>query len=131
MQAVFIEVAQGPEGPNWGKFCVAKFTEQEWATPSALPGVTETSLLKGRGWSPDHVWVLDLQTGEGAFFRPGGLAIADLNKHKIWVCVLYEAFLTWLYTQDLTDIETLPRYVELPNVEFAMAGYRRGGPDPR
>lgn len=75
------------------------------------------------------MWVLDLQTGEGAFFRPGGYAAADLEKHRVWVCPLFEPFLEWLYRQDLTDLGQLPRLVELPDAEFAMRGYRRAGPD--
>jgi len=90
-------------------------------------------LLSTRGWSHDHVWVLDLETGEGACFRPGGLAHADLNKHRIWVCPLFEPFLEWLYDQDLTDLTVLPDLVTLTLKEapFSMFGYRRPGPDPK
>ena len=38
--------------------------------------------------------VTDLQTGEGAIFRPGGLASYDLDKHQLWICVLFKDFLT-------------------------------------
>jgi hypothetical protein len=45
------------------------------------------------------------------------------------VCPLFEPFLEWLYEQDLTDLSTLPRRVELPDAEFSFTGYRRPGPD--
>lgn len=38
-----------------------------------------------------------------------------------------EPFVEWLYQQDLTDLDALPRYVEFPDAEFALAGYRRPG----
>ena len=63
-----------------------------------------------------HLVVLDLQTGEGAIFMPGGLAAADLDKHGIWVCPLFEPFLAWLYKQDLSDLDALPAVVEITGV---------------
>lgn len=88
-------------------------------------------LLQTLGWSnyAHYFWVLDLQTGEGAYFRHGGCAVADLNKHAIWVCPLYEPFLVWLYGQK-PDLATLPESVELPQAESALYGYRRKGPAP-
>lgn len=122
MKTQFVEATNGP---NWGKFCVAVFEPHELAVRSAIaPG---ESLIRGRGWSHGHVLVLDLQTGEGATFRMGGLASADLNKHRIWVCVLFERFLEWLYVQP--DPMNLPAKVDLPDVPFAWTGYRRSGPD--
>jgi hypothetical protein len=85
-------------------------------------------LITGRGWSPEHLLIVDLQTGEGAIFRPGGLAGHDLNKHAIWVCPLFEPFLTWLYEQDLSDLDKLPAHIDLPEAEFMMSGHRRAGP---
>ena len=85
-------------------------------------------LLPSRGWTPKHMLVLDLQTGEGSIFYPGGLAVADLEKHKVWVCPLFQPFLEWLYTRNLTDIDKLPALVELPNAPGAVYGYRRSGP---
>jgi hypothetical protein len=38
---------------------------------------------------------------------------------------MFEPFLTWLYAQDLSDLQALPDYVELPDAPFALAGYRR------
>ena len=112
---------------NWGKFAVGQFTD-EWSRRSVIPGAESlTSLIWRLGWRSDNIWVLDLQTGEGAFFKPGGLASADLDKHAIWVCPLYEPFLAWLYQQDLSDLDHLPDLVDL-DAPFEMSGYRRPGP---
>jgi hypothetical protein len=125
MQTKFIEVTNGQR--NWGKFILIKF-DSEWAEKSAFTG---RSLLGEVGWAPDNIIVFDLQTGEGARFRPGGCVKADLDKHKIWVCPMYEPFLNWLYRQDLTDLSKLPSELDIPDAEFAMAGYRRPGPKPQ
>jgi hypothetical protein len=86
--------------------------------------------VRGRGWGDEHIWVLDLQTGEGATFRHGGMASADLNKHRIWVCPMFEPFLAWLYQQDLHELDALPAVINLPDAPAAFHGYRRaGGPD--
>jgi len=130
----FIEVSNGPR--NWGKFMLGRFDREEWARESNLPDADvratfthgKWSLLRQRGWTPAHVLVLDLETGEGGVFFPGGSAKADLDKHRIWVCPMYEPFLEWLYGQDLNDLSALPGHVDLPNAPFAMAGYRREGP---
>jgi hypothetical protein len=120
----FIEVTNGPL--NWGKFMLGRFTEEEWAHRSA---VDELPLIWTRGWDEKHILVWDLQTGEGAIFLPGGYAKADLDKHRIWVCPMFEPFLTWLYKQDLSDIDNLPPHVNFSQEEapFAMSGYRRPG----
>lgn len=126
METRFIE-GMHPDGRgNHGKFLVGRFTSEEWGRRSA---VDNWPLLGGRGWSNDHIIVMDLQTGEGAVFKPGGLASADLKKHRVWVCPLFEPFLTWLYQQDLSDLSKLPALVEFPDAEFALSGYRRPGPD--
>lgn len=119
----FIEVSNGF---NWGKFMLGRFDSEEWTARSAVEPAQP--LIAGRGWTGDHLFVLDLQTGEGAVFRPGGCPRADLRKHQIWVCPMFEPFLEWLYTQDLRTIVTLPKSVELPNAESSMHGYRRDGP---
>jgi len=121
MKIKLIEVTNGPQ--NWGKFLLGRF-DDEWEYKSVIDG---RSIIGGRGWDRDTLLVLDLQTGEGALFRPGGLASADLNKHKIWVCPMYEPFLTWLWAQK--NPFDIPAHVDLPEAEFQMAGYRRPGPE--
>jgi hypothetical protein len=122
MQTKFIEATNGPR--NWGKFMLARFTDKEWMRRSKIvPG----SLVASTGWSAYHVMVFDLQTGEGAIFRQGGNAKADLDKHQIWVCPMFEPFLTWLYQQDISNFDTLPAHIDLPDAEFSLHGYRRGG----
>lgn len=119
-----IEATNGPN--NWGKFLLGRFDATEWARRSVVNTELTTPLLRQRGWAPHHLLVLDLETGEGAIFRPGGLASADLNhKHQVWVCPLFEPFLTWLYTQDVTDLAALPDLIDLPTAPFAQFGYRR------
>jgi len=126
----------GPDGKksffNHGKFMLQRFEAEEWARKSIIDeraGVD--TLLVGRcGWSPDHILVWDIQTGEGAIFRPGGLASYDLDKHRVWCCPLFLPFLEWLYKQDLSDIASLPDFIEIDvkDAPFALAGYRRPGP---
>lgn len=82
MEIHFIEASDGTDF-NWGKFAVMRFAEAEWAVRSQIDPCQ--SLIGGRGWTPQHIFVMDLQTGEGAMFRPGGSAHHDLEKHRIWV----------------------------------------------
>lgn len=133
MRTKVIEAVQSLEKPaNWGKFLLGE-PDAEWMRKSAVSTDSPASLLSLIGWTPQHLWVLDLQTGEGAFFRPGGSAQADLDeKHRIWVCPLFGPFLEWLYDRfrenPELDIDELPDVVELPGAPFAFAGYRRPGP---
>lgn len=134
MKTKIIEAVQSKEHPgNWGKFLVGVFDE-EWAYESRVDP-NQTPLLRACGWwGPGRLWVLDLQTGEGAYFGPGGFAKADLDKHRVWVCPMYSPFLEWLYERHREsggrlDIDGLPDVVELPNAEFAFQGYRRPGPE--
>lgn len=107
---------------------LCRFDEQEWNRRSAIAECDNGHpMIPQLGWRRDNLWVLDLQTGEGALFWPGGMAVADLTKKSIWCCPLYEPFLEWLYQQDLSDITKLPDVVELPKAESAMYGYRRQG----
>jgi len=85
-------------------------------------------LLAHRGWTKEHLIVFDLETGEGAAFRPGGLAAADLERHRIHVCPLFEPFLEWLYKQDLSDLGRLPSRVKLVGPDLELSGRRRQGP---
>lgn len=123
-------------GGNWGKFLVARFA-QEWQRRSEVSRVhfeartddepsLDVPLLFQTGWRPDHVMVFDLQTGEGALFKPGGFATADLEKRRIWVCPLFEPFLAWLYEQDLEDLDALPRVIKLDH-GLELHGRRRPG----
>ncbi len=121
--------AWNPGPVNWGKFLLGRF-DSEWSHRTAIEGGDDLPLLRTHcGWGNDHLLVLDLATGEGAVFKPGGHAAADLNrKHRIWVCPLFEPFLAWLYEQDLTDLDALPATVVL-SAAPQLFGYRRqGGP---
>lgn len=139
MKTRFVEVTQDiAAGSNWGKMLVGTFDREEWMRRQQLPGAADTGMLLSRGWTPGNVLVLDLQTGEGAIFRPGGSAQADLTKHRVWVCPMFEPFLVWLYefigAHEVGELaghlwfDALPAVVELPDAEFSFAGYRRPGP---
>lgn len=126
METRFVEVTNGPN--NWGKFAVCRFTAEEWQYRSVIDA--NRPLLAGRGWTPNHLLIVDIQTGEGAMFAPWGYASYDLNdKHKIWVCPLFEPFLNWLYVRYKAGgtFETLPVHVDLPDAPFDFRGYRREG----
>jgi hypothetical protein len=112
---------------NWGKFLVG-VPDVEWSLRSDIDPENPRPLLAQIGWEPGEIWVCDLQTREGAFFWPGGNARADLERHRIWVCPLFEMFLTWLYQQNIEALHLLPRIVALPDAQFSINGYRRLGP---
>ena len=112
---------------NWGKFMVCEFERTDFAVRSQVDTNFGQSLIGGRGWSREHLLIVDLQTGEGAMFKPGGSARADLEKHKIWVCPMFPLFLGWLYEQNYANLHTLPSVIELPG-PMALRGYRRAGP---
>ena len=117
---------------NWGKFLVGRFDEAEWSYRSEI--ACGARLLSHLGWDDKHVWVLDLATGEGALFRPGGRAAADLEKHRVWVCPMFEVFLGWLYAHPecWSDLSAIPKTLVLTDEEALAAtslyGRRRGGP---
>lgn len=134
METVFIEAGQSKTGGNWGKFMVGRFTPEEWFRESVVLGevdfgtlgVRKRSLLRTCGWTMDHFLVVDLETGKGALFNPtAGVARIDLDKRRVWVCPMFEPFLTWLYTQDLSNLSKLPNRILLPDAEFQFSGYRR------
>jgi hypothetical protein len=136
MQTYLFEARHGPGAGNWGKFLVGIPDETEWSWRSAVDTSRSVPLLSAIGWTPEHIWVHDLQTGEGCFVRPGGLAHADLQKHRVWCCPLFEYWLDWLYGEvrkvGIEGIPDLPRVVDLPDAPFALAGHRRpGGDEPR
>jgi hypothetical protein len=108
---------------NWGKFLVG-VPDVEWARRSQVDTGFSGPLLSAIGWSRNHVWVLDLQTGEGAFPRPGGPASADLAKHRILACPLFDPFLGRLYERCREngglELNSLPGVVEFPSAEFSF-----------
>lgn len=123
------KVIEATNGFNWGKFLLARF-EEEWALRSTISTDYNIPLPMELGWTREHIWVMDLQTGEGALFRAPGFVPADLKAHAIWVCPMFEPFLVWLYKQDLSDLDALPSKVEMTLEESrpALYGYRRKGP---
>ena len=128
MKTKFIEATSNF---NWGKFMVARFTDEEWAQKSAHPD-SPGPLLRQLGWGRNQTVVFDLQACEGAMFCPPGAPVHDLEKHKIWVCPMFPCFLEWLYKQDLTDLDALPSIITIPQEIAqryeAFRGYRRPGP---
>lgn len=129
MKTKFIEATNSDAGGgNWGKFLLGRFEPSEWARLSGIG--LPVSLLQQRGWTLEHLLVLDIETGEGAVFRPGGLARYDLGKHRVWVCPLFEPFLEWLYQQNLSDLDALPSVVQINDPNTTLAGYRRPRPEP-
>lgn len=121
-----VEVTNGPA--NWGKFMVGVFDATDITRPSLVDTESRRPLLQLIGFSPSAttVMVMDLQTSEGALFKLGGSAGADLNKHRVWVCPMFEPFLAWLYA-NWRGIENLPPFIDLPDAPFSMTGYRRPG----
>ncbi len=128
------KIVELSNGFNWGKFLVCRFDDNEWRRRSALDARNATPLLSRCGWDDQHLGVFDLATGEGAFFRPGGSARHDLDKHGVWVCPMFEPFLAWLYRhpESWTDFDKLPEIVMLTDAETrqrsALYGHRRRGP---
>jgi hypothetical protein len=120
-----IEATNGPS--NWGKFLLGR-PDVEWSRTS-VSSDSSLPILSERGWGPADLLVLDLETGEGAVFCPGGSARADLGSRRILVCPLFEPFLEWLYKQDLVDLDALPDHVDLSDAHVAHRGYRRPGPN--
>lgn len=140
MRTKFMEV-ESAEG-NWGKFAVGYWDAEEWDRKSIV-NLPSFSLLGQIGWERDfgQVVIFDLQTCEGAAFRPGGSPTFDLEKHRVWVCPLFEPFLEWLYDdwrEYAKSVERplianwiddrLPTHLKLEGVPLQMAGYRRRGP---
>lgn len=108
----------------------------EQADHERQSAIANYPLLFAIGKSRRSFWLLDLQTGEGAEFYPPDepaesyTAKFDIQKHRIWVCPLYEPFLAWLYAHASQVFDfTLPAHVDLPDAEFQLSGYRRPGLD--
>lgn len=121
---------------NWGKFLVGVWDKRERSHQSVISRSRKNParpLLAQLGWDLENtILVQDLATGEGALFSHGGVAKADLDKHQIWVCPLFEPFLTWLYEQpkEIVLELDLPLVVELPHAPLELQGYRRTGVPP-
>ncbi len=139
MDTKFVEAGHGPDGGNWGKFLVGRYTEDELAEPAQFPGCEGSRRLVNLGGpGRQDIWVLDLQTGEGARFPIEFVRDVDvhhqLNKHRIWVCPLYEPFVAFLFgyigNHQRTWWDTLPRTVEMPTAGIVVFGRRRPGPFP-
>ena len=128
---------------NHGKFLLGRFNDEEWARRSrvdeeyaAKTGEPDLgiSLLGRCGWQRNgYLLVTDLQTGEGAIFRLSGHPKYDLEKHRIWVCPMYEFFLEWLFEEYKKDPKKvmgldLPEVVQLDTKHFELYGHRRPGP---
>jgi hypothetical protein len=130
-------IVEATNGPNWGKFLVGLFGGEEWSRQSVLSDSGVSLLTQiGHDATVPLVFVLDLQTSEGAVFTPPTrldhtdaqwaelariCAANDLSKHQVWVCVLFAPFLAWLYTRKSFD--DLPARVAL-DAPFAMRGHR-------
>ncbi len=108
---------------------IAKFDREEWMRSSTQEDV-RLPLLYQIGMAQESLLVVGLQTCEGGIFNPkkigdGECARYDLNgKHQIWVCILFEDFLVWLYKTYDGDIDALPSSITL-DIPFNWAGYRR------
>lgn len=129
MNTKIIEVTQKGFQFNYGKFMIGAH-DTEWDREMRLPVPdsmrVDGPLLAQSGWTKNHVWICDLQTGEAALFRLGPAMARDLQtKHSIWVCSLFQPFLVWLGQQTFADISELPDHVEVPTDVSALHGYRR------
>ncbi len=122
MEYRFVEVT---DGTLHGKFMIGVFGDDDHAEREAFSGAL---LLRNRGWSRDHFMLFDLQTGEGALFRPGGRARFDLHRTRICVCPVFEVFLDWLYTHIYEHgpewFHAIPRKMLIPPV-IGIGSYRR------
>ncbi len=128
------------EGPNWGKFLVGRFEEDEWNYPSVITG---EPLLRSLGptktprrdpYTTANILVLDLQTGEGFFTRASQTprqrewecaldrAFEELANHAVHTCVIFPWFLAHLYT--LEDPLACHAFVELPQAPLGFVGAR-------
>jgi hypothetical protein len=114
-------------GGNFGKFMVCQLDTDEWERKSVVDPDGRSLLASIGYWHRDWFWLLDLQTGEGVFVQPKGRASWQLDKHKVWVCPLFEPFMDWFISQEPTDVAELPIEVLLPDAPGALYGYRRAG----
>lgn len=129
MKTKIVEATTGPQG-NWGKFLIGQFDQDEIDTVSAI-APEYGSVLKQRGWwdPAQYFLMLDIETGEGSVFATWGDARADLHKHRIWVCPLFQPTLARIRAMAPFAVADLPSLLELSFDEapFAMAVPRRAG----
>lgn len=124
---------------NHGKFMVRLFEHDEYNYMSRI--APEYLLRRFCNYPRATIWVDDLYTGEGCRFAFPSYRIKEnreqraahvkesLNRHRIWVCPMFEPFVTWLLGQDLSDLSCLPDVVDsLPDDACSFWGYRRPGP---
>jgi hypothetical protein len=129
---------EGTNDFNYGKFLLLRFDTSERQVRTALTGFEGHPLFTFGGQrklNPRMTLVVDLQTGEGAAFSLDPMSWTELgDKHRIWVCPMYEPFLRWLCQQGLDngggDITALPRCVQLDEAESSLFGHRREGRGP-
>ncbi len=122
---------------NWGKFIICEYGPEEISYKSLVD--EGANLLRTCGYHEQNLWrwILDIQTGEGLSVRVEkdgrGNAKADLSKHKIWVCPLFEPMLDWFYKNGFCPVDELPSLINLSLEEapFALQGYRRGQDCPK
>lgn len=133
----FIEATNFYDGGcNWGKFLITAFDGYDWLVPAVEAEGPLLAALPGKErWNPEtSAIVFDLQTGEGARFDLRGDPISQLERHKIWVCPMFEPFLVWLFAlvqarppgPERFRINNLPTVAKFP-AHSALAGYRRPG----
>lgn len=139
MKSKIVEAVGGGDF-NWGKFMVLQWEAEDWDRTSVVVKEydgRDRRLLPYIGHNAGDLTIIDLQTCEGAVFSPGGLASADLNKHRVWVCVLFEPFLDWLYQFYNThyanegrpfDVLDIPDKLEFQSHPRELQGFRREGP---
>jgi hypothetical protein len=114
---------------NWGAYMVAVPDGQELSWHSHVaPSIL--TLFEQLGHEPGSAWVMDLLTGEGAWFSMQGDARAELEEHRIHASASFEGFLEWLYLQDLDKLWQLPHVIKVADTTFSINSYRRLGPHP-
>lgn len=128
------KLVEATNGQNYGKFLLGIFDAEDMSRKQEISGEIPMTLLRAIGfWEPEKALLVhDLQTGEGAIFYPaqGKDPKWELEKHQIWVCPMYEFFLSEYVYPNAEKVLRLdvPPVIELKTEYFAMAGYRRSGP---
>jgi hypothetical protein len=128
---LFESIAEPRTPYNWGLFMVLVPDGNEWSWQSKVVPSLEP-VLGNFGWTPQHVIVMDIRTGEAAIFNPAsGQPKVELDEHRIYTSPHFKPFLEWLYAQDIEHLWQAPGVVtELPDATFAMRGWREIGPHP-